>query len=111
MRRMHIVAPNSGFKPIRQPAEFAPAAPADIVTSLRRTSQVPLHGQFRGRLPRLRSQRQRHGEPVLLENRILDHELRDLGCQAARSYSLIWPLAVYPPQHRELQSRMILSTV
>src|ERR1035438_1776090 len=30
--------------------------------------------------------------PVLLENRILDCELRDLGCQAARWYSLIRPL-------------------
>src|ERR1017187_10409953 len=32
------------------------------------------------------------GELVPLENRILDCELRDLGCQAARWYSLIRPL-------------------
>src|ERR1017187_2554858 len=31
-------------------------------------------------------------DAVLLENRILDRELRDLGCQAARWYSLIRPL-------------------
>src|SRR5258705_9016590 len=43
------------------------------------------------------------GGPVPLENRILGLELRDLGCQAARSYSLIRPLRTAPSQLLELR--------